>query len=151
MSVYLVTAIVYFEMIFVVYYAYDRPLGLPEFLVSTTYAIMTMMFILGICASFEHVSSLYHRISSNAMENLNLLNGMHEGLIIFKKPTSVANGERTPMFCNKPAYKVIKQINMSTEYRSVSESVAFAQIKKVFDPINYESDMMSIDDLILSQ
>ena len=108
LSVYMVIILVYSEMIFVVHFFYNRPFGLPEFFMSTAYAILTTLIILGTIAGFEHVSSLYHRISETAQENLNLLNAMHEGLIIFRKPKSMENGERVAIFCNKPAYKIIK-------------------------------------------
>ena len=139
LSVYTLIATVYFEMIFVVYYAYDRPLGLPELAIIIPYAIFTMMFILGVAASLEHVSLLYHRLSSTAVENLKLLNAMHEGLIIFKKPKRMMNGERTPMFCNKSAYKVIKKLGVNTKDSSLYEAVALAIMKKAFVPVKNES------------
>ena len=139
LSVYTLIATVYFEMIFVVYYAYDRPIGLADLAMVTSYAIVVMMLILGVAAIIEHVSSLYHRLSSTAVENLKLLNAMHEGLIIFRKPKTMMNGERTPMFCNKSAYKVIKKLGVSTKDCSLSEAVALAQMKKAFVPVKNES------------
>lgn len=52
LNLYLVIALIYFEMIFVVHYAYDRPLDAPEFVMCTIYLIMTALMIMSISASF---------------------------------------------------------------------------------------------------
>ena len=85
-SVYLLTFLMYFEMIFAVYIAYDRHLGMADLAMCTIYAFAALAFILSLSAGIEHVSSLYHRMKFMNQENSKLLNGMHEGLLIISKP-----------------------------------------------------------------
>ena len=90
----------YFEMIFEVHIAYDRPLDMSAFVMVTIFGIFSLIFLLSIGAIIEHVSSLYQRLKFTNVENVKLLNGMHEGLLILSKPDSVLTGLRTTMFCN---------------------------------------------------
>lgn len=76
----------------------------------TIFALLTMMFFLGILASLEHISSLYQRLSLAFTDNNKLINGMNEGLLILSQPDNVLTSERALMFCNKSGIKVINNL-----------------------------------------
>ena len=64
----------------------------------TINAIVTFLFMALAGAVFEHVSKLYIKLDFVNEENIKLLNGMHEGVLIIC--------ERKIMFGNKSAFKV---------------------------------------------
>ena len=48
----------------------------------------------------QYISNLHFRMQSSITQNIRLLDGMHEGLLI------VSKAENAIMFCNKPAQKL---------------------------------------------
>ena len=76
------------ELSFGVYIGYDRPYGPKEIILTTFYAIITFWIIAAFGAAFEQVSELYTRLDFTNAENIKLLNGMHEGVLILSKPTT---------------------------------------------------------------
>ena len=65
---------------------------------------MTVWFfmLIGLFATIlKYIISLYDRIKVYNAENIKLLDGMHEGLLILSSPN------RTVMFCNKPSQKLL--------------------------------------------
>ena len=51
------------------------------------YAAVTCFLMAVLAAIFEHVSQLYMQLDFINEENLKLLNGMHEGVLIISKPS----------------------------------------------------------------
>ena len=81
----------------------------PSFLpTSVWYAIITFLFMVLAGAVFEHISKLYMKLDFVNEENIKLLNGMHEGVLIMSKP-KMFSGERELLFGNKSAFKVFKE------------------------------------------
>lgn len=75
----------------------------------------SLLLILSISAFIELTSVLYQRLDFTNKENAKLLNGMHEGLMIFCKPEgrepSLAT-ERKMMFCNKAADQILTNLDV---------------------------------------
>ena len=55
---YFFTVLMYFEMIFSHYIAYNRDLGVSEFVMCTIFAFSSMVIMLAISAGIEFISSL---------------------------------------------------------------------------------------------
>ena len=98
-NIYTLTVLTTFELNFGFYIAYDRHYGMQEGLMCGCFTIMTLITLAALSAAFEHISSLYIRLDFINDENIKLLNGMHEGLLILSKP-STFDGDREKMFCN---------------------------------------------------
>lgn len=62
-------------------------------------SLMFLLFviIMAFASVFLYVSKLHSRMNVTITENMRLLDGMHEGLLIVSKE------EKDIMFCNKPA------------------------------------------------
>ena len=79
-----------------------------EFLTSsllTCIGFLVFQTVMGML--FVHVSGVHEQLHFANEENVKLLNGMHEGLIILSKQPSVEVSQSTLMFHNKPAKKLI--------------------------------------------
>ena len=74
----------------------------------TFYAIATFLVMALFGVVFEHVSNLYMQLNFVNEENIKLLNGMNEGVLIMSKP-KMFSGERELLFGNKSAFKVFKE------------------------------------------
>ena len=98
LNIYCIIVVTYLEMIWGCYIAYDRDFGPQEAILCTINAIVTFLFMALAGAVFEHVSKLYIKLDFVNEENIKLLNGMHEGVLIIC--------ERKIMFGNKSAFKV---------------------------------------------
>ena len=105
-QIYALTFLTIFEVNFGFYIAYDRHFGLQEVIMNAAYTIMTLLVLATLSATFEQISSLYIRLEFMNSENIKLLNGMHEGLLILSKP-EIFDSDREEMFCNKSALKVL--------------------------------------------
>ena len=70
-------------------------------IVKMVYIIGVFIFNSGISMLLLYISQLHNRINKFSIQNIKLLDGMHEGLLILSKAS------RTPMFCNQPAVKVL--------------------------------------------
>ena len=105
LNIYCITIVVCLEMVWGVYLAYDRDFGWLEAIMCTMYAIITFLFMALAGAVFEHISKLYMKLDFVNEENIKLLNGMHEGVLIMSKPI-ILGGKRELMFGNKSAFKV---------------------------------------------
>ena len=55
---------------------------------------------------FVHISEIHEKLHFTNEENIKLLNGMHEGVLILERDPSVENDV---MFCNLPALKLINK------------------------------------------
>ena len=91
-------------------------------------------------ALFDHVSKLYMRLDFINEENLKLLNGMHEGVMIMSKPSETSQ-ESKLLFGNKSAQKVFAKI--------VDDSELEIQKRKIFVPLKATSTE-SLEDAALS-
>jgi len=79
-----------------------KPLSLKY--VSFTLMIVLIYFIVTTILSmvFVYISELHTEMHTTNRENVKLLDGMHEGLLILSK------SNQKVMFCNSPAEKLIK-------------------------------------------
>jgi len=50
----------------------------------------------------QYICELHNRIKGYNLENIRLLDGMHEGLLILTKSS------KSVMFCNKPSQKLLE-------------------------------------------
>lgn len=96
-----------FELYFGINILYSKPMN---FMTHVTYlmaililAIYCVFFIL----SINYISQLHNKLDFANSENVRLLNGMHEGVLIIKKPKQ-PDGSRRVMFCNRPAEKLLQ-------------------------------------------
>ena len=67
--------------------------------ISLTVALLTICMTLAIM--LEYIGRLHARMNITNKENMRLLDGMHEGLLIVKKEE-----QKVIMFCNRPAQKL---------------------------------------------
>lgn len=93
LNIYAIFLVTIFEVYFGVHIAYDRHFGTPEAILTVLYVTITLLTIAALSALFEHISNLYIRLDFTNSENIKLLNGMHEGLLILSKPKHF-NGQR---------------------------------------------------------
>lgn len=95
-------------------------------------AFLAALYVVVTClvaAVIFYISKLHLKLASINIENVKLLDGMHEGLLIISKR------DRQTMFCNFPAQKIIKS------FLGVSSTqLSYQAFKKaVFHPINSSS------------
>ena len=93
--------------------AYSKPLGFKEVII---YIAAVVFFFLSFSCFFTSVNiviKLLRRLQIVNEENTKLLNNMHEGLLILRKPDQ-NNDRRSVMFCNKPAEKLLISLEQST-------------------------------------
>ena len=88
-----------------------------------------------------YISSLHDRMKSNNIANIQLLDGMHEGLLIRSK------SDKKVLFCNRPSQKFLERAISVTEQSSDNYTVEpgkndkkdFDQTRlynpKIFEPI----------------
>ena len=100
-----------FAMMFGFYIAYDRPLGISEALMSTVFAILSLLYMAAFRAFIQYVNQLNLSLKLTNSENVKLLNNMHEGLMILSKPTSQLDGKRTLLSCNRAADRVFTNLS----------------------------------------
>lgn len=92
--------------------AYNKDLG-PKQVVMYTCSVVGFFLVFSlIFTTINIVSKLWKQLRFANQENMKLLNNMHEGLIILKKPEK-EGGERPVMFCNKPAQKLLSSFDQS--------------------------------------
>ena len=65
------------------------------------YSLVYSVFCMLLSATLIYVSKLHYKLETVNIENVKLLDGMHEGLLIISKK------EMSTMFCNKPAQKIL--------------------------------------------
>ena len=96
-----------------------------------TILVFTFMTVLAML--FRYVTTLHKRIQAYNVENIKLLDGMHEGLLILSKQN------HSVMFCNKPSQKFLKAALSAVdinELQSVSSDEQTRLLKeKMFTPI----------------
>ena len=97
MTIYTLLILNSFEMSFGFYIGYDRPFGPKEIFTTILYAIMTFLIMATVGMAIELVSKLYLRLDFTNAENIKILNGMHEGVLILSKPI-LSNDKRNNMF-----------------------------------------------------
>ena len=78
------------------------------------YAAFAFILMAAFGALFDHVSKLYMRLDFINEENLKLLNGMHEGVMIMSKPGEDCE-ESKLLFGNKSAQKVFAKLEEESE------------------------------------
>ena len=86
-----------FEMSFGFYIGYDRLFGIKEIIMTILYAIIIFLIMATFGVAIELVSELYLRLDFTNAENIKILNGMHEGVLILSKPI-LSNDKRNHMF-----------------------------------------------------
>ena len=93
-------------MFFGIHVVYLKPLTVQA-TVTNSLALVGMIFV---CLTFvfmvNHISSLHNLLDFANSENIRLLHGMHEGVLIIKKPEQ-HDGVPGIMFSNKPAEKLL--------------------------------------------
>ena len=65
------------------------------------YSLVYVVFCTLLSASLIYISKLHNKLDTVNVQNVKLLDGMHEGLLIISKR------EKSTMFCNKPAQKIL--------------------------------------------
>ena len=65
------------------------------------YSLVYVVFCTLLSATLIYISKLHNKLDTVNVENVKLLDGMHEGLLIISKK------EMSTMFCNKPAQKIL--------------------------------------------
>ena len=73
--------------------------------VSLTVALFALCMTLAMM--LEYIGGLHRRMKIKNTENVRLLDGMHEGLLILDDLTKKENEEAAFMFCNKNAKKLL--------------------------------------------
>ena len=68
------------------------------------YSLVYVIFCTLISATLIYISKLHNKLDTVNVENVKLLDGMHEGLLIISKK------EKSTMFCNKPAQKILNSL-----------------------------------------
>lgn len=94
--------------------AYVKSLGPKEVVI---YIFTVIFFFLVFSCLFTSVNimiKLLRELRFVNEENTKLLNNMHEGLLILRKPDK-DDGMRPVMFCNKPAEKLLTSLDPSVK------------------------------------
>ena len=68
------------------------------------YSLGYIFFCTLMSATLIYISKLHNKLDTVNVENVKLLDGMHEGLLIISKK------EKSTMFCNKPAQKILNSL-----------------------------------------
>ena len=78
-----------------------------------------------IFTGLQYLGQLQKQLKFSNSESVKLLDGMHEGLLIVRKKLR-SNGERSVMFCNTPAKKIIAGFGslMKGKIRKESENLS---------------------------
>ena len=85
------------------YVGYSRELTTISFVVSVAYVIVFLLCLTLAGMVIIHFSSLHRELLFTNEENVKLLNGMHEGVLIIENSDTAKN----VFFCNRPALKMI--------------------------------------------
>ena len=76
------------------------------FIVTSIFVIFFFFFALALAGIIIiYISQLHAQLKFSNEENVKLLDGMHEGLLIFNRLSSVEEKKKI-MFCNSPARKL---------------------------------------------
>ena len=98
-------AMVLFQVFFVIPVAYSQPLNLMVGLFSVwswgNFCLTAALFY----SSMDYLIGLQQKLQFTNIENLKLLDGMHEGLMIFKN-SKKHDETRQVMFCNRSASRL---------------------------------------------
>ena len=86
--------------------AYKQPVKKIGFIASVASIITISIASMTFYSAVDYFSQLQQKLKFTNVENIKLLDGMHEGLLILNKPVKHDN-PRTVMFCNRPNYKLI--------------------------------------------
>ena len=76
-----------------------------------------------------YISSLHLKMYTLNIENMKLLDGMHEGLLILSK-----QHQKQVMFCNKPSQKFLEKALQNTETQSTDEQ----EEDKILNPLIFK-------------
>ena len=85
--------------------AYNRDLTVMAVTIGFTLLIMFLIAATTFGMVFLHISDVHGLLQFSNEENIKLLNGMHEGILILNKSKEKRLGQ--VMFCNRPAQKLI--------------------------------------------
>ena len=77
-----------------------------------------------------YISQLQLRLRTFNLENIKLLDGMHEGLLI------LSTKNKKVMFCNKPSQKLLKGVLQTQEQTENTEESSRLLGQQVFNPLN---------------
>jgi len=69
------------------------------------FSIILLMSVFGVL--FLYITKLHNQMKDTVAENMKLLDGMHEGLLILHKDPKTPDKNKI-MFCNRPAQKLLK-------------------------------------------
>ena len=68
-------------------------------------SVILCMSVFGVL--FLYITKLHNQMKDTVAENIKLLDGMHEGLLILRKDPKTLDNKKI-MFCNRPAQKLLK-------------------------------------------
>ena len=77
-----------------------------------------------------YISQLQLRLRTFNLENIKLLDGMHEGLLI------LSTKNKKVMFCNKPSQKLLKGVLQTQEKTETTDESSRLLGPQVFNPLN---------------
>lgn len=134
-------------------------IGMGLFSVTAIFIVNSMLSL-----AMLYISQMHSRMKSTNIENAKLLDGMHEGLLI------VSQSSNKPMFCNNPAYKLLKAAieklevdgqvaSSASHYESLVKSkiLEVTQIavkghkNKLQSPLAQLNQALSLEQVILAQ
>lgn len=87
--------------------AYVKPftVGIFVFYLAYIFAFITLVTLVGMIIT--HISTVNEKLHFTNQENVKLLNGMHEGLLILGSKSNEQEDINSIMFCNRTAQKLI--------------------------------------------
>ena len=103
-QIFVTVATLAWNLFFTNYVSYDRDLTIGSFLISLFYVLVFLLCCVLIGMIIIHISSMHHKLLFANEENVKLLNGMHEGILIIENTEDKASNV---LFCNRPAQKLI--------------------------------------------
>lgn len=115
-------------------FAYNRELTATKTLL---FLVLILAFFFGVivCTSvIVHISNVHEKLRLTNEENMKLLNGMHEGILILAKTLEQPSAI---MFCNRPAHKLIRTF-LDPSKDKLSENNAKILGQQSFYPLNLQ-------------
>ena len=101
-------ALVYGVVVFVMEPIFYKGSLMNESILSkSVYQLVLWMLMSVIGVIYLYVTKLHMQMKDTVAENMKLLDGMHEGLLILHKNPKTPDNQKI-MFCNRPAQKLLK-------------------------------------------
>ena len=120
-----------FATFFILPIIFMKPLTFGSVISKVSLAVALFVICMTLAIMLEYIGKLHARMKNTNTENMHLLDGMHEGLLIVDK------AQKGVMFCNRPAQKLLNGAINRIGYELDNNGVPINPLlePKIFQPV----------------